>query len=75
MRKNFKSSLNLNVLIYASVLLSGLNLFYAGSRREEQEDNIDSIEDDTEWGLWPLPVKYWCVPSLVIIIIPPFPRI
>ena len=45
-------------------------------RREEQEDNIDSIEDDTEWGLWPLPVKYWCVPSLlVIIIIPPFPRI
>ena len=50
MRKNFKSSFNLNVLIYASVLLSGLNLFYAGSRREEQEDNIDSIEDDTEWG-------------------------
>ena len=48
MRKNFKSSFNLNVLIYASVLLSGLNLFYAG--REEQEDNIDSIEDDTEWG-------------------------
>ena len=47
-----------------SFLLSGLHLDVEGGGRG-RENNIDSIEDDTERGwnslLWPLPVKYWCV--------------